>query len=715
MSAWTEPDNGDPHISYDDPDEGPHRADWAPPLVYAPYGNINTGTVHGGQCAENTDAHVGFTDRRVVAHEGPISAAEIARARRGFVAPACYPKALEELDTGVLFLTGARESGVRTTALNLLYGHSRDSAVLRAVDNDVDLGFWRPTHAETRGYLVDGLRPQHPLKPAMILSLRRLLKEAGARMVILLPDDPELARSLERDLHVDPVRCEAPSPRAVFDARLVAEVPEAVDRERVLGRLDPDLLSEVLVPELGPAQVAELVTAITGSGGGGADSVDIRSRLSFLAEGEVPALLKDLHDDPDGLAFLLSACVFEGRDHRVVMEQAERLLTRAQGRLHSVLPVTGNCTSVEDADQRPEQQRPNPQFVFRRPLQDLLRAVRAQCAPKESRMGSAYNYMVSPVRFTRHGQAEAVLRYVWRQYGDLSGLLADWMGDVAYEKELTQPVGRVMGVAASWGGGRRALWHITTLAKSDHRSRRTIAAYALGTAAEDPALASQIKYRLREWSSAQSWQLRSTVGYACGADFGLSRPDLAMRLLRRLPRSPDQEQENVVRSAARTALRDLFLSGNQSAVLRRLAEWTGSRGYEGQLAVEAFPHLLRGSAWFHQELLNGGQSARQITDLVRRALDDDDTFERTCEYLLRWCGMAVWSEQQRTAVEALLGTLAQEKRHGVLRLFVVLDRHENTELAGRHIAHHTLATWRIGGDSIRHHCCRAPYMPGRTW
>ncbi|MGK4584853.1 hypothetical protein [Kitasatospora sp. HPMI-4] len=662
-------------------------------VIYAPHGNINTGSVHGDQHVRNGDSAAGQGGRRVEAHEGPISPLEILDARAGFAEPDWFPAALRELGTGILFLTGEPGTGRRTAALNLLYRHSGHSMDLRALDSDEDLSLWRPTHAGTRGYLVYGLFPHYPLGPAVIANLRRLLTEADARMVIVLPDDPELVRGLSRDLHVSPVRCVPPRPRAVFDARLEAAVPGAAQRARLLARLDAGLLEELLTPELLPAQVAELVTAVSEAGEDGPDPAGLRQRLSFLAEGEAPDLLKNLHDDADGLAFLLATCVFEGLDHRIVREEAERLLTLADGRLDSVLP---EGEGQDGGHGRPGPPRPNPRFMFRRSLDDLLRTVRAQCAPSEIRAGSRYSYAVEPVRFTRHRQAETVLRHVWRQYGQLSGLLTEWLDNVPVrDTELAEPVGRFMGMAAGWGGGRRALRHIHELAGSDHtRSRRT-AAYALGIAAEDPVLASEVKHHLTTWSGQAGWRRRSTVAYACGTDFGASRPDPAMSLLRRSYRGDDGDERQVA-AAVRQALEDLFAAGNQPTVFRRIAEWADRSGPEAKLALRTFPALLPQSSWFEEQLLNAGEFTEKVVDLVRRSLNDDRHFDGIRDPLLGWCRTAAWNERLRAALETLLIALAQEMRHGVLRLFVEIDRDDNPELAGRHIAHHALEAWRAG-------------------
>ncbi|MGI5472016.1 hypothetical protein [Streptomyces sp. CA-132043] len=674
---------------------GVPRSDGVPhQFFYMPGGNVNSGSVHGDQRVENRGGPAGTGGRRVEAHEGPISAEEILEAETGFAVPDWFPEALKKLDSGLLFLVGEPGTGRRTAALNLLRRHS-DSTALSAVDSDANLATWRPDGKGTRGYLVDGLHPEYLERAGAVGSLRARLSDAGARMVIVLSGDQGLMRRIEHALHLSPVRCTPPPPRAVFDARFQAAVPDPAERRRLLVGLEPGLLDELLVPKLVPAEVAELVTAVVSTADGKTGADDIRSRLSFLADDEVPELLRQIVDDADGLAFLLAACVFEGLDHRVVQEEAERLLELADGRLSSALPPAD-----DDGGGRGDGQsvpRPNPRFVFRRSLDSLLRTVRAEPGPQEIRSASGYIYAVEPVRFTRHRQAEAVLKHVWRQYGQLSGLLTDWMGGVRADRDMTQPVGRVMGMAARWGGGRRALWHIRELAKSDRMTSRAIAAYALGMAAEDPVLAGEVKHYLGQWSHGNNWQLRSTVAHACGTDFGASRPDQAMKLLRYVPRrSPDDKHERIVDRAVRTAVRQLFATGSQATVFRYLAGWTEGEGADAELAFGTFADLLSDTRWFHEQLLAGGEFADVIIAMVRRVLNDDDLFGPASRSVLRWCYEASWSETAEAALEILLGALAQDMQHGVLRLFVVIEQHENTDLPGRSLASRALVAWRRG-------------------
>ncbi|MFF1787867.1 hypothetical protein ACFVX9_15580 [Kitasatospora sp. NPDC058243] len=697
----TEPGYPDPDDADDfaDPDReflsrlGRWAAPGGPHLIYAPNGNINTGAVHGDQRVENAGATSAPGGPHVEAHEGPISALEILDARAGFAQPEWFPSALGQLDTGLLFLAGEPGTGRRTAALNLLSQHSGHSMKLRALDSDEDLSTWRPRDAEARGYLVHGLLPTLRLGPAVVANLRRLLADAKARMVVMLPHDPDLLRSLARDLDLTPVRCVPPPPGVVFEARLKAAVPDPDRRRHLLERLRPGL-DDLLASELVPAQVAELVAEVARAGDEGPDLADLRRRLSFLAEKEVPDLLKKLHDDPDGLAFLLATSVFEGLDHRIVRDEAVRLLKLADGRLDSVLP-TGGDDGQSGVVSR-EAPRPNPRFVFRRSLDELLATVRAECAPGEIRATSRYTYTVEPVRFTRHRQAETVLRHVWRQYGELSGLLTEWMKDApSGEPELAESVGRVVGMAASWGGSRRALDHISELAGSDRRRSRSTAAFALSMAGQDPVLAGEVKYRLRYWSRASSWRLRATVADACGREYGVSRPELALSLLRGCYRGQEGD-ERAVATAVDDALWELFASGNQPVVLRELVDWADRPGHGAELALRTFPRLLWDRAWFQGQLLTVGEFTDTVITFIRRSLDDDGLFDETCTALLSWCASAVWNEQLRAVVETLLTALAQEMSRGELRLFVEIDAADNPDLAGRRIAQHALDAWRRG-------------------
>ncbi|NJP66573.1 hypothetical protein [Streptomyces spiramenti] len=656
---------------------------------YAQGGNINTGAMYGDQRVTNGSGEPVAEERRTETREGPISSREVIDAVNGFAEHLWFPNALTALDQRVLFLVGARGSGRRTAALNLLHRHSGLSFELRALDGDTDLAEWQPKDS-TRGYLVHGTVLLTGLRRGTLAGLRRRLAEANARMVIVLDDEPALVRPLRRDLDVTPFTCVPPPPRAVFDARLRAVVPVPADRERLLASLGAELLDELLAPQLTPAQVSELVHAINDNGDAGPDAEALRDQLSFLARDEVTELLESVREHPDELAFLLAAAVFEGQDHRIVREEADRLLGLADGRLHHLLPTPGPC---EDGAAGPAAgHRPNPGFALRRSLDDLLRATATSCGEPEIRRGNGFTYLVEPVRFTRHQQAESLLRHVWRQYSQVAELLADWLGKVPDDPGLAEPVGRAMGRAIVWSGARRSLDHVKGLAGSDTESTRRIAAFALDMAAASPVNASEVKFRLHRWSWIGGWQLRSTVALTCGTPFGVNRPDMAVKMLRGCHRGA-QGNERHVAEAVRWSLDTIFASGAEEIVMSLFLEWQAEGGRDAGTAADLFPGLLGRRRWFRDQLASGGSFMEPIVDLVHVALARDATFEATAWHLIRWCMEATWEQQLRVAVETLLAALSLRLDRGVLRLFRRID-HDTGDIAGRHIARAALDRWR---------------------
>ncbi|WP_434744253.1 hypothetical protein [Streptomyces sp. A-14] len=666
------------------------------PFVYAPNGNINAGSVHGDQRVHNGSSGEGRGRRATRVREGPIPKADVRAAAFGFAEPEWFGSALGKLRLGPLFLAGRPGSGRRTAALNLLRRACGEDAPLRAVDGVTELDRWKPTDGTARGYLVDGLFPNRPLGPGVLGHVRSLLKQAKARMVIVLPDDAELLRRLEQDLHISPTVCEPPPPALVFGSCFEAMVPAQHERERLIAALgDRQALGDLLVPELVPAEVVELVTAIVEADGDPDALGDVGARLSYRAEQEVPEILAKLRGDPDALAFLLSVCVFERVDSRIVREEADRLLELSQGRLTAMLPAV-------DAQGGDTAERPNPDFVFRRSLTELLHAVRATRQAREIRTEGAYAHSVEAVVFVRHRQAEAVLRHVWREYGQLSDLLVEWLGEVHRSGELTGPVGQVMGSAASWGGGRRALRHIEALAGSERGSSRLIAARALGVAAEDPVLAAEVRYRLQRWSRAAGFRLRTTVAYACGGEYGLARPDLALQLLHTLVHDErfhdgeDQEARGRVPIAVRAALASLFRAGHEEKVFGSLLDWLDTGDCEADYLLSLFGELLQFPGWFHQHLARGTHDATAIVGVIRLALNADASFGTVCAALLRWARWGQWEEIPGRAVENLFASLALSLRSGEFRLFVEMDEKGADGWAGLEIARGALGRWRDG-------------------
>ncbi|MFF9501410.1 hypothetical protein [Streptomyces sp. NPDC014656] len=577
-------------------------------------------------------------------------------------------------------------------ALNLLRAGCGADAPLRALDGVTELDRWKPADASARGYLMDGLFPARPLSRVVLMHVRELLRKARARMVIVLPDDAALLRRLERDLRIDPVVCVPPPPSQVFDSRFEAMVPDRAERDRLLAALSHHHdLADLLVPELTPAEVAELVTALVAADGDPEALGDLGLRLSYRAEQEVPELIRSLHEDPDSLAFLLAASVYEGLDQRVVRDEADRLAKLAGDRFTAVLPGT-------DADGATRGDRPNPEFVFRRSLTERLHAVRAVRQEREICAEGTYTHSVEAVAFVRHRQAEAVLRHVWREYGRLSELLVEWLRDVPRFDGLAGAAGRTMGRAASWGGGRNALGHLKELAGSERATSRIVAANALSVAAEDPVLVAEVRYRLDRWSTAANPCLRATVAHACGAEFGLARPDVALNLLHKLflgSQSHDTK-ELEVRVAVDAAVLSLFRAGNEEKVFGRLLEWLDDDHCDQERVLSLFNGMLWSPQWFMWNLARWTLGAQALVELAGRALNEEGSFGGACTALLYWAEASRWDEEQSKAVEKLFAALSQSMRSGEFRLFVEMDRAGADGWPGLAAARHALHRWRKG-------------------
>ncbi|MFE3547702.1 hypothetical protein ACFXN2_03405 [Streptomyces kronopolitis] len=483
----------------------------------------------------------------------------------------------------------------------------------------------------------------------------------------------------------------------VFGSYFDAMVPDQREQERLLPALHQrHELGDLLVPELVLAEVVELVAAIVAADGAPNALGGLGARLSYRAEREIPELIENLRGAPDALAFLLAACVYEGLNQRLVREEADRLLKLSGDRLTALLPGT-DSQGAERAD------RPNPGFVFRRSLTELLHAVHAVRQEREIRTEGAYAHSVQAVVFVRHRQAEAVLRHVWCEYGQLSELLVEWLREVNRASELTRSVGQFMGRAASWGGGGHALRHLQALAESERMTSRLIAANALGIAAEDPVLVAEVRYRLHRWSLAASFRLRTTVAYACGAEFGLSRPDLALQLLhalllgvRRRQGEEGHGDEGRVVLAVRVAIISLFQAGNEARVFGRLLEWLGTEQCDREQALSLFGQLLQYPDWFIRKLADKTPESGLMVEAIRRALNEESSFEATCAALLRWADWGQWDDMVFRAVENLFAALARSMRSGEFRLFVELDDKGTAGWAGLGTARASLSRWRAG-------------------
>ncbi|MGK5731676.1 hypothetical protein [Streptomyces sp. URMC 124] len=623
--------------------------------------------------------------------EGDISTERTTAAMSGFAEPAWFPEALRKLGTRIVFLVGEPGSGRRTAALNLLQRHTRSFA-LRAVDSDADLAAWSAGGAGARGYLIDGLLEARTLALGSIgfENLRRQLDRADACMVIVIDRTPQVLAHLGDVLHTDPVRASAPPPRAVLDAKLATVFPDVERRRSVLAALPAGFLDDTMQPSLKPAQVVEIATEIVRVAEGEVRPEDIGEHLSLNAVDRAPGLLNLVRGNAQDLALLLATCVFEHFDHTVVEEEAERLLTVADGRLDVTVPEPG------DGSARPF----NPGFVFHRSRNERLAAIGAQRAPREVHNTSAYSYVTVPVAFTRHLQGRAVLDHVWHEHREAGELLVEWLRQTPEGHHRADRAGFVLGQLAQWSSGHRALAPIEQLAASERPGHWRMAARAFGAASADPVLATAVKNRLRGWSRAASESLRCTAALTCATEFGLARPELALNLLHTAVTARD-DGSAAVDSAVRRALLSLFAEpALRPRLVDVLLQWSRSAGASRSAACAAVAQLLKTAAttrepgeWWSAHLLSGDAPAG--AELIRSALMEPTSFDTARAALLEWQRRATTDPRRAPAVERLVDGLARHLRGGVFRLFTDLERAAPAPGAER--AGLALAQWRGTG------------------
>ncbi|GHF23296.1 hypothetical protein [Streptomyces morookaense] len=647
------------------------------------------GGQHLGTGGDGLTAGVFAQTESVELREGPISAEQTALAMKGFAEPPWFAAAVERLDSRVVFLVGEEGTGRRTGALNLLQRYTR-SFDLRAVEADADLTGWDAGSTQARGYLVDGLLETRVtgLDAIALDRLKAELRRADACMVIVVRTTPGILAHVGDRLHTEPVRVVPPPSRMVFDAWLAATLPGPGQAEAALAALPDGLLDEILKPHLAPAQVVEIVTEVVRTAQGETRAGSLRERLSFNAAERAPQLLGAVRGRPEDLALLLSTCVFEHFDQAIVEEEAERLLALAAGRLHA-----------SGWDPEPDLPSAAGGFAFARTQRERLTAIEAYRAREHVRSTSTYSYVTEPVVFVRHLQGRALLEHVWREYREASGLLVEWLRQTPAADGRADRAGFILGQFAQWSSGHRALEPAEELARSAKPGDWRMAARALGAASTHPVLATAIKARLRGWSRSPVVARRCTVALACATEFGLARPETALRLLHAVLTGAGEES-SAVETAVRSALVALFAEeANRTRLITTLLQWSRSQSTAERRAASAtVAQLLRAAApsgeageWWTRHLLSDSTQSPGL-ELIRTALMEPAAFETARAALLDWQRRAGTDPQRARVVEHLTDRLAPHLRGGVLRLFADLERAQPAP--GSRRAARALADWR---------------------
>ncbi|MGW2411139.1 hypothetical protein ACWCV5_03000 [Streptomyces tubercidicus] len=647
-------------------------------MVLAPNGTVNAGVVKGDQRTVLSTSSIADDGAVTPWRQGPVRPRDLQIARQRFVSTAGFERGLAALDSGILLLVGVPGTGRLTLALNLL-AHGCEDPTLVQVDGTVDLARWRPRPQGVDGYLV--MEPGDPfaLRPWDLSSLEGSLAEAGARLVIVLPETPGLVRTLERDFGAQVVRHEPPDPGHVFSSHLADICQDAQDRARLLELLGPEFLSEILPPELPPgyaAQAAATVARLGATGGMCRSEV-----MGCLASAEAPELLARAEGDPELLAHLMSVCVYGGLDRGTVVEQAVSLLALADSRGDSVSPDHALRDSAAKRGHSRARQRP---------LHDILRGIGARCEARTHGKPESVAFLWPAVR-------EAVWDVMCRDRTGLLPLLHEWLGRPGHDEETIERAGRAVAAMGIRSGGR-TFGLVRELALSTQQPGVRVAAWSIGTATHDRAVSDTAYELLEEWSAAPETALRTAVAYACRSDMGGVKAEHALPLLQHVVdgRGNDADDVAVALTVAETLLQQ-FATGSpadKGTIVRHMNSWAQAEGVAGLLAAITFPTLVDcDHGWFSDQLLARQETASNTVKLVQHALGEAAAYHPMRDALLAWCRGTDDTPQPDAAVEDLFARLVDTRQPGFLRLLLSIERGGDA-MPGKGLAARSLAAWR---------------------
>jgi hypothetical protein len=176
------------------------------------------------------------------------------------------------------------------------------------------------------------------------------------------------------------------------------------------------------------------------------------------------------------------------------------------------------------------------------------------------------------------GTAKAVMRHVWEEHDALREPILDWLEELAVERpDVAWEVARTLGMLGTFDFSYLLVKVFEPWIAADPQ-RRIAVAMALGWLARDDNQRQQIIALLDHWVEKGGTRERWTAAVACGSVFGLTYPDDALGLLRRIvERDPLMLGHVVPRS-----LVSLFEGGAVEprvhlTVLRAMEDWTRER------------------------------------------------------------------------------------------------------------------------------------------
>ncbi|MEU3601821.1 hypothetical protein ABZ714_24335 [Streptomyces sp. NPDC006798] len=655
-------------------------------VVVAPNGTVNTGLVTGGQrhvVSTVVSGEGGSTALPV--RQGPVRAKDLETARRRFVPPPGFERAVAALESGIAVLVGPPGTGRETYALNLL-AHGRENAVLHQVDGAVDLTRWEPRPYGVHGYLV--MEPPDPfaLRSWDLSRLEVPLADAGAHLIIVLAESPGLVSAVAEHLGAPVLRHVSPDPREVFAAHVKDVCSDEERRARLLRSLESGLLGDVLPSELPPRRAAAAAEALARIGIADGDTgADL---LYALGRTEAPELMARAREEPQLLAHLLSLCVYGGLERAVVAERAVKLLEVAEVGWEHVPAVRALFRRAGEPQDGPARQQT---------LSGTLRALGARCGPGAGTDGPDNASFYWPTT------ADALWESLCRQHEELSPLLYAWLAGTGADPQHIEKAGRAAAAMAAATGGR-TLALLRRLALSPWPPAAEIAGWCLGLVAQDPAAAPEAGELLDQWSAAPEAALRGAVAYACRPDRGGPPLDRTLELLERLIQTLGGDRDDAdVAVSIKDALVQHFMVGDtltKDTILGRIPYWAESDGIPGLVVAQAF--LLMAAtdrAWCRERILGGAEGTSRVVRLTGHTLSEPSTYESMRDVLLDWCREADAAPEPDPALTALLEGLTAARRPGFLRWLLAVERGPDA-VPGKELAVSLLASWRTR-NSVR--------------
>ncbi|MFF3847010.1 hypothetical protein [Streptomyces sp. NPDC002328] len=615
--------------------------------------------------------------------EGPYPADEVERRLRGFVEPPSHAQCRKALDNRLLVLSAEDGTGAATEAFALLaerYG----AGGITGLDPMEDLTRWRPK--EARGYLLQGLPREaaDAFGDVMLRGLAELLRRAGAHLVVTAGREVRLPAGV----HAWRVPHTPPSPKAVVARRLraMADAGELTGAQLATAsrQLTSGELSEYLRAHPLPGDAVELAAGLGAAVVAGTPVAAVLDDLRLGGDAAANAALDKARHSADAVALLAAVALLHRQDRTVIERFAARLRPLVEDR--------GGAEGTARLAERGPSRVPERADVLGPSFEDRLRAVGAELLPPEpaSAAGGRQRYTVRPVVFAGRHRPEPLLRRLWLDHEGMADLLWQALDALPHQPGTDLAAGQAIGAVLAHATGPGALRALTPFAASNRRWQRRLVAFAVGEAAQRPALAGAAQEQLRQWSRSRQLAVRGTVAETCAATYGLARPASALGLVDAVLDGPEEEADRALRSAASFALSVLLTEDpNHGPVLDRVTRWLAAEpgtlrhafaaDVVVAMAVSTFP--LPGRSGPRKVSLADVVAAhpRRALALVGPALETPATHEAVAEGLLTIERDP--HQRRRTDLAAFLGALAEESRRGRGVTRFLLRRHRERPAA----------------------------------